>query len=105
MVYDQRRKELDDIFREIVGPDGRVYFQPPESIKLEYPCVLYERTSGDAQYADNGAYTNRWCYSVTVIDRNPDTDIPTKIAHLPLCRSNRFFQVDNLNHYNFTLYY
>lgn len=104
MAYDQRRLELHQIFETILG-SSNVYFQPPESKEIIYPCIIYERSTGDSQYADNIAYKFRWCYSVTLISRDPDTDIPDRIAMLPLCRADRMYQADNLNHYAFTLYY
>lgn len=104
MGFDQRRKELHEVLCEILG-SRQCYFQPPETVKMEYPAIVYELQTNDAQYADNASYIGRWSYSVTVITRDPETDIPGKVEKLPLCRANRFYQADNLNHYNFTLFY
>ena len=104
MAYDQRRLELHNILCDILG-SSHCYFQPPEDILLEYPCIIYERSMGEPRFADNNLYTNMWQYAVIVIDRDPDTDIPGKVAELPLCSADRFYQADNLNHYSFTLFY
>jgi hypothetical protein len=42
---------------------------------------------------------------VTVIDRNPDSDLRLKVAYLPTSRFSRFFVADNLNHDVFTLFF
>lgn len=81
------------------------YFQPPESVKLKYPCIVYHRNSSNTTYADNNPYGFRFSYDVTVISRDSDDDIPRQIAKLQLCRFNRHFTKDNLNHDLFTLYW
>ena len=98
------RLELDKILRNLLETPN-VYFQPPETIKMKYPCIVYERSSANTRFADNSPYIYKKRYTVTVIDKNPDSDIPDKIAHLPMCTFDRHFTSDNLNHDVFTLYY
>lgn len=81
-----------------------VYFQPPESVKLKYPCIIYERRSGDTTYADDSTYRFVYSYTVTYIDPNPDSVVPEKIAQLPMCKMDRCFTSDNLNHSIFIIY-
>ena len=99
-----RRLELHDILVGILG-SKYVYFQPPESIKMTYPCIVYGRSSADTKYANNKIYQSKKRYTVTVIDKNPDSDIPDKLEQLPLCKLDRHYATDNLNHDAFTLYY
>jgi len=82
-----------------------VYFQPPENLKLEYPCIVYNRDSADTQFAGNLPYKYDKRYELKYIDRKPDSLVPDKIARLPKCVFNRFFVVDGLNHDVFTLYF
>lgn len=98
------RIAFDEILRSILGTNN-VYFQPPESVKLSYPCIIYERTDEDTKFADNSPYHVTKAYEVTAIDRNPDSEIPDKIAKLPMSRFARHFTVDNLNHDIFIVYY
>lgn len=72
---------------------------------MQYPCIVYSRDSIDTEHADNGPYRQMKRYQVTVIDRNPDSDIPDKVSALPMCRSSRHFTSDNLHHDIFTLYF
>lgn len=95
------RMKVSDMLHDICD---HVYYQPPESVKLVYPCIIYERRSGDTRFADNLPYTFTMGYTVTVIDKDPDSDIPLQVAKLPMCRMDRCFTSDNLNHSVFVLY-
>lgn len=81
-----------------------VYFQPPENIRLKYPCVVYKMNSADTQFADNEPYIYEKKYNITVIDQNPDSEIPNTIAKFPRCIFDRFYTSDNLNHWSFNIY-
>lgn len=96
------RSELQQLL-ELITP--KVYFQPPENIRLVYPCILYELNDINMKYADNSPYNSTKRYMITVIDRDPDSAIKEAIALLPLCSFDRFFTADNLNHDVFTLYF
>ena len=99
------RLELHEELCNVLG-SSNVYFQPPESIKMKYPCIVYERSTGDTLHADNKPYLFTPRYSLTVIDKDPDSPIVQRIAEtFSMCRYNRHFTVDNLNHDTFELYY
>ena len=91
------RIKLQNILEEILG-SRNVYFQPPENIKMKYPAIVYTRSDIKNTYADNEVYKQDNVYQITVIDTNPDSDIVKKISKLPMCRYNRNFKSDNLNH-------
>ena len=99
-----RRLDLHEVFVTILG-SRNVYFQPPSTLKMQYPCIVYHRDKIDMKNADDSLYNSTVGYSVTLIDANPDSTILEKIARLPLCRFDRHFASDNLNHDVFTLYY
>ena len=98
------RLQLQQDLEALLG-SGNVYFQPPSSVKMEYPAIVYARDDLDAKHADNAPYNTTWRYQVTYISRDPDTDIPKAIGHLPMCAIVSIFVADNLNHYVFALYY
>lgn len=98
------RLELHEELRAILG-SGLVYFQPPETVKMTYPCIVYALDDVDMRYADDKPYLNKRCYSVTVIDKDPDSAIPDGLLILPMCSFERFYTADNLNHWVFRLYY
>lgn len=98
------RLDLHDVLKEILGSD-HVYFQPPPDVALVYPCIVYQRDLSQTIFADNAPYLNMLRYQVTVIDKDPDSDIPSKVAALPLCLFIRFYTADNLNHDVFNLFF
>lgn len=98
------RLELHEILIDILG-SRNVYFQPPETTKLQYPAIVYSRSRIENRRANNNVYKQSLAYEVTVIDSNPDSEIPLKISLLPMCRHDRHFKSDNLNHDVFTLYF
>lgn len=99
-----RRLELHELLCEILG-SRNVYYQPPESVKMLYPAIVYERARIDNNFANNGVYMQSPGYTITVIDKDPDSEIVFKISQLPMCRYDRHFTSDNLNHDTFMLYY
>jgi hypothetical protein len=72
---------------------------------MQYPAIVYQRYISKTAFADNAPYTVTQRYQVTVIDPDPDSPIPDKVAALPMCTKNRFFVANNLNHDVFNLYY
>lgn len=82
-----------------------VYFQPPESIKLHYPCIIYERYDISSVYADDDVYLDPRQYRVTIVDANPDSEIVNRMAKFKTARFIRHTVVDNLNHDTFNIYY
>lgn len=98
------RLELQTLLEEILG-GGNVYFQPPPNVQMQFPCIVYKRDDARTEFADNNPYSYTKRYQVTVIDRNPDSDIPDKVAALPMCIFNRWFAGDNLHHDVFNLYF
>ena len=100
-----RRLELQSKLEELVG-NSNVYFQPPASVKLSYPCVVYSVGSGDAKYANDLVYHFTNSYDVTFIYKRPNLDIIEQVVRtLPMCRLNSTYCSDGLNHYVFKLYY
>lgn len=99
-----QRLDLQDLLVEILGTDN-VYFQPPPSFKMNYPCIVYRRDSAITRFANDKPYNFRHRYQVTFISRDPDDATKEKIAALPMCIFDRFHTVDNLNHDVFKLYF
>lgn len=99
-----RRLELHQILVDILG-SSNVYFQPPASVQMKYPCIIYGRIGLEPKYANNRLYMHKKRYQVTVVDKNPDSIIPGKVLKLPLCKFDRHYNKDNLNHDVYTLYF
>lgn len=98
------RLDLHSLLKDILGSNN-VYFQPPASVKMSYPAIVYSRGRDNVKFADSNPYRIVRQYELIVIDRNPDTIIPDKLANLPMCTLNRCYTSDNLYHYAFNIYY
>lgn len=98
------RLDLHELLCETLG-SRNVYFQPPESIKMKYPAIVYSRRKPNNRYADNIIYRRLPGYELTVIDEDPDSEIVDKVSCLPMCAYDRNFASDNLNHTTFVIYY
>ncbi len=97
--------DLQAFLQDYVGSDVKVYFQPPASVRMKYPCVKYSYNRRDNLSADNVKYLRQNSYILTVIDYDPESELSEKISELPMCSWDRFFTADNLNHFVYTLYY
>lgn len=98
------RLQLHEELVNILG-SRNVYFQPPESVKINYPAIIYARDSINNTFADDEVYNQTRSYSITVIDSDPDSEIVDKVSRMKTCRHNRHFTADNLNHDVFIIYY
>lgn len=96
------RSQLHEILK---GITSNVYFQPPTNVQLEYPCIIYTRDFADTKFADDAPYNHTRRYMITIIDQNPDSNIPSQVADLPMCLFNRFYTADDLNHDVYVVYF
>lgn len=71
---------------------------------MRYPCIVYERDRIETDHAGNRPYLHNRRYSVTVIDPDPESPIPGRIADFQECSYDRHFVADNLHHDVFTLF-
>lgn len=99
-----KRPNLQELLEKLIG-NKNVYFQPPSTKQMKYPAIVYSRTDLPANYANNEKYINHVTYKITVIDKDPDSEIVQKVNQLPMCSFNSHYVSDNLNHDVFTIYY
>lgn len=98
------RLEFHEILCNILG-SRNVYFQPPASVKMSYPAIVYRLDYIQNQSADNLVYSQDRRYQVIVIDKDPDSKISDEVSKLPQCVFDRSYNADNLNHFSYTIYY
>lgn len=96
------RLELHALLRLIVP---NVYYQPPPSVRMNYPAIVYSRKNIDNTFANDSVYKQDHFYELIVIDKNPDSVYVETISKLPKCNYDRHYTADNLNHDVFTIYY
>jgi len=100
-----RRLKLHNKLCEILG-SNHVYYQPPESVKMVYPCIVYHRNTTRKFNADNKKYLSYDSYDVTFICKDPDSDIPDAIEDgFSMIRRETRYTAEGLYHDPFYLYY
>lgn len=99
------RIDLHNKLVEILG-SSNVYFQPPESIKIKYPAIIYSLDSIQSRFANNQTYQQKRRYKITYITKDPDSALidifPQALSPVDF---DRAYTADNLYHYVYTLYY
>lgn len=96
-----------DLHAELVEVLGSryVYFQPPTSVKMEYPCIVYSVEGSYRVDADNKIYKRKRQYHLTYITRDPDDTTPERIEEMRYCRFKNQLVVERLYHTHFTIYF
>lgn len=101
----EKRLKLQKELEDILGT-RHVFFQPPETLKLTYPCIVYTREPKSISRADNNAYRITDRYTVTLIQKSPeDNFVDSLLTHFQMIEHDQHFAVDNLYHDIFTLFY
>lgn len=103
-----KRLELHRLLCQVLDPTGiknNVYYQPPQSVSMKYPAIVYRRSKIQNRHADDIIYSTKTAYEVTVIDYDPDSPMLERMFSLRYCDHDRHYAMDGLNHDVFTLYY
>lgn len=98
------RNELQSELEKLLK-SRHVYYQPPETIKMEYPAIVFSRDDIDTKFANDKPYAHKNRYEIIVIDRRPDNPVINAILNMPMCTWSRHYISDNLHHDVLTLYY
>ena len=98
------RVELDRILRTTLGSTN-VYFDPPESFKLKYPCIVYSFDGHNEVFAENNIYYDMKRYSIIYITKEADDPMPDTLDGLKYCRLSRPYTSDGLFHYAYEIYF
>lgn len=98
------RLDLQAILEAIPGV-VKVYFQPPASLQMVYPCIRYRLDDIDTQHANNKPYKHENRYEIMVITRDADNSIVDVIKSMPTCAFDRSYTADNLYHFVFRLFF
>lgn len=98
------RSTLKKKLQDILG-SSYVYYNPPENMKLKYPCIIYSLDDVKRSVADNRGYALFHRYLVTLIDYRPDNPARDKLLELPASSFVRSYKADNLEHYTINMYW
>lgn len=81
------------------------YFQPPSSLKRNYPCIQYSLKDIESLRADNAVYKTDNAYELILMDTNIESEFVEKLMKLPMCKFDRFYTADGVYHWVFTIYH
>ena len=99
------RIELQANLEAVLG-SRNVYFQPPESLKMKYPAIVYELVDIMTDKANNKNYIRNHRYTLTLIHSNPDNELKDRLLdEFNLISFDRHYAKDGLHHYVYDLYY
>ena len=96
-------RDLLSLLRKAVG-HNRVYFQPPENLKIGYPAVVFHLSKIKLDHADDAPYKGAREYSVTLITKEPEPEVLDEILKIPYTTLDTTYISDGMNHFVFTTY-
>lgn len=100
-TWETLRSELCDI----LGSD-HVYYQPPESFKMVYPCIVINLSSADHKWSGDGLYFYENRYELIYMTKDSESTLREDIVrHFRMCQFDRHYVVDNLYHDIFTIFW
>ena len=91
------RLDLQTMLEKLLGSTN-VYYQPPASVKLKYPAIVYSKAGIGKKYANNATYSRSNSYEIIVIDYKPDNPVIDKLLDIPYCSFSGHYVADNLHH-------
>lgn len=91
------------MLRQAVQHD-RVYFQPPENLKIGYPAIVFHLSKIEIDHASDVPYKGAKEYSVTLITKDPEPDVIDEILKIPYSSLDTTYISDGMNHFVFTVY-
>lgn len=98
------RLTLHNMLTNLLGNEN-VYYNPPEGMRLNYPCIVYNLDDVSRYGANNRGYALFNRYLVTLIDYSPDNSVRGRLLELPASSFVRSYKSDNLEHYVINLYW
>lgn len=83
---------------------NQVYYEPPETVKMSYPAIVYSKDRINTVKADDKNYRRYTSYTIIVISKTPDIDVVNKILDWQYASYNRAYKADNLYHEVINIY-
>ena len=98
------RLDLQNKLEDFLG-SRQVYYQPPETIKMVYPAIVYSKKNIRTTQDNDHEYSKNNSYEIIVIHKRPDNTVIDKILELPYSSYDRSYTAENLNHDVLTIYF
>lgn len=98
------RIDLQVLLETVLG-SRNVYFTPPNTLKLGYPCIIYSLDRINVDHADDMNYIVKKRYQIILVDKNPDSPLVDALMEIPKMEFDRQYIADGLYHFTFSLYF
>ncbi len=96
----------EELHYELLTLVPNAYFQPPATLKMKYPCIVYHKTPNYKEFANGGVYRRVRAYTLTLIETDPDSECADKVEDtFNHCTITNHYVSDNLHHTTLNLYY
>lgn len=99
----EKRIELHEKLCELLG-SRNCYYNPPEDLKMKYPCIIYKKVQSSRKHADDLNYLLFPGYQIIYITRNPDDELIYQIENFGYCQFDRQYASEGIHHFVYTLY-
>lgn len=104
MTSEEKRIKFHNKLKEVLG-NNNVYYNPPSTTKLQYPCIIYNLSDIRTNKANNNVYLLDHVYQVTLIGAKVTDDTKDKIlTEIPYSNFNRSYINNGLYHYVYTIF-
>lgn len=92
------RLDMQEDLEAAFGSEN-VYYDPPESIQMEYPCIVYTTNDVTTLWTNGRPYGTMFDYQVTLIRKDPDDGLLERLlASLGSYDYDRHYISDGLYH-------
>lgn len=98
------RLDLHNKLVSILGTNN-VYYQPPENLKMTYPCIRYNLTKVNAVKASDSVHILHPRYEIMLIStKNMDSLSVRILCEIPQTIMERVYISDGMYHYVYSHY-
>lgn len=95
-----------ELHNQLLKFSDNVYYQPPSTIRMRFPCIVYNKSDVKRLYSNDGMYSRKQQYQITVISPDPDSLTAEELeTHFEYCKITNYLNVDNLHNTHLTIYY
>lgn len=100
------KKTRTNFHNELLKFCPNVYFQPPENLKIKYPCIVYSRSTDFTVHSNDILYLVSKRYDLTLIGFKVTDETCDRIReYFPMSNITQHYVADNLNHTKIKVYF
>lgn len=96
MAPSPMRLRFHNALQAYVGNNIKLYFNPPEDLKLQIPCIRYSLSTFNVRHADDQVHRAVPIYDVTLVTRDVDDPLIEKLVKFPGSRFDRTYRDSSL---------